>query len=179
MENRTMPKKRLPYREGDWFGVPLERHGFAVGRISRFDGRGAVLGYFFGPSRVRLPDIEELRSVAPKQAFWVQRFGDLHLLEGKWPIIRSIEWNRTEWPVPVFGRVDATGEMAWRVSYSDELVEVSEAPCRVVDAKFMPRDSLAGAGAIETIVSAVLEGKPSDNLQLRLAGCRSFLDKLK
>lgn len=174
-----MGNKKLPYREGDWFGVPLESDGFALGRIARHDRSGVVLGYFFGPRRVRLPDLDELRTVNAKRAFWVQQFGDLHLLEGKWPIIPSAEWARSEWPVPVFGRVDATGEMAWRVSYSDELAELDETPCPVADAKLLPRNSLAGAAAIETIMSAVLQGELTDNLKVRLAACREFLDKLK
>jgi hypothetical protein len=46
--------------EGLWFGVPLRDEGFATGCIARENAREWIcFGYFFGPRRLELPNIEE------------------------------------------------------------------------------------------------------------------------
>lgn len=48
--------KRLPYREGTWFALPLRKGGYAVGVVARMAPRGRIiLAYFFGPKRNQIP----------------------------------------------------------------------------------------------------------------------------
>ena len=92
------------YVEGDWFAVPLQDEGYGVGVIARMQPRrtGVLLGYFFGPKRDRVPEIEELRQLQAGDAVMVRLFGHLDIRRELWPIIgRSPGWTRAEWPVPV------------------------------------------------------------------------------
>ena len=95
------------YSEGDWFAVPLERGGWAVGVIARSQPRygGVLLGYFFGPRRGSVPDLAELGGLSAGDALLVRRFGHLGIRGGEWPVIgRSAGWARSRWPVPLFLR---------------------------------------------------------------------------
>jgi hypothetical protein len=53
--------KKLTYREGDLFVLPLQDLGYAVGLVARSGPRGRVLfGYFFGPRYPEMPKLSEL-----------------------------------------------------------------------------------------------------------------------
>lgn len=145
-------KKKIDYKEGDWFAVPL-KNGYAVGNIARMSKKGKVLfGYFFGPIRKEIPSLQEIKDLKADHALEKYRFGDLYLYNGDWPIIGSPEkWKRDEWPIPGFYRKDFLQENHYRrVVYSDtdpnhEILEES-VPFKMV--KDLPKDSLMGADAV-------------------------------
>ncbi|MGH9822314.1 MAG: Imm26 family immunity protein [Blastocatellia bacterium] len=62
MKHKTCKRKRkLPYVEGDWFAVPLDDQGYALGMIARARPRGRMLfGYFIGPRRREAPALAEV-----------------------------------------------------------------------------------------------------------------------
>src|SRR5487761_1007991 len=117
---------KLPYKEGTWFAVPLEKGGFGVGCVARHSPKGVtVLGYFFGPKRDDIPTYDEVCSLQPDRSVLVRIVGDLGLIDGTWPIISdSTAWNRHNWPVPAFSRQDELTKTAWLVRYSDDDPEV-------------------------------------------------------
>jgi hypothetical protein len=72
--------KKLPYREGTWFAIPLETGGFGVGVVARATKRGKViLAYFFGPHRSEVPSLDEVERLSPEDAVAVAHVGDLGL----------------------------------------------------------------------------------------------------
>lgn len=155
--------KELPYKEGDWFAVPLEAGGFAVGHIARMTRKGAMLGYFFGPRRNSIPSKKELTDYSSRDAVAIYRFGDLHLLEKKWPIIdHTQQLDRKDWPMPVFVRTEPSvlGYPAryWQVIHSedDPIEVVSEKQISYEEARNLPPDSLYGAGAVESALDRLL-----------------------
>ena len=153
--------KKLPYKEGTWFGVPLEEGGYAVGRVARHSPKGMIiLAYFFGPKRDRLPSVEEVEELSPSNAAEVCRVGDLGLINGDWPIIGdSPNWARDKWPIPSFTRRDDFTKTAWRVSYSDDDPNVVLSDDRIPFHPDVPTtDGLFGAQAAEIVLSRVLNG---------------------
>lgn len=155
-----MPNRKLTYGEGDWFGVPLREGGFALGVVARMDGRGAVVGYFFGPPVEELPDVHDLDRRRPRDALTIRQFGDLRLLKGQWPVIgKSRGWSRDLWPLPAFGRVDELGGRAWRVEYSDDDLNrpASETPIPLDEAEALPRNGILGAAAVEMVLASLLK----------------------
>lgn len=148
---------KLPYREGDWFAVPLGGGDHATGVIARLHRRGRLLiGYFFGPRLQRLPTPEELDRHHPESAVLVARFGDLYLIEGKWPNLGRTEgWKRERWPMPTFCRFVEVDGTAWRVHYSDddELAVQREDRISIEACRKLPEDSAFGAGAIEATLN--------------------------
>src|SRR5229473_6828898 len=135
-------KKKLPYPEGTWFAVPLQGGGFAIGLLARLDGRGSAFGYFFGPKRNCIPDIRDIDTLTYKDAIVVALFGDLGLLNGEWPVIgKPSQWDRNEWPLPPFVRVDEMENKAWMACYSDKLELLSDEPCDPALAKTFPEDA--------------------------------------
>ncbi len=147
-----MGKKKLPYKEGDWFGVPLADGGYAVGLIARSRRGGkALFGYFFGPRRSQLPSLTDIRDLTPADAILIGKFGDLGLYTGEWPIIGHSEpWERKAWPMPPLIRVDEFSGKTWKVEYSedDPSLMVQETPCDAKEAHRFPRDRAMGSGAV-------------------------------
>jgi Immunity protein 26 len=151
----------LVYREGDYFGIPLREGGYATGLVARSPAGGRVLlGYFFGPRLSRPADMDGTRRYRPSDAVLVARFGDLSLQSGEWPIIgHSDPWDRNEWPLPEFVRVDSvSSDRAWKVRYSedDPASVVHEEPCNPSQADALPADGLLGAGAVEIKLTEAL-----------------------
>jgi len=143
---------KLPYKEGDWFAVPLTGGGYGSGLIARSPKRGKVLlGYFFGPRRSELPDIADLLRLTPEQAVLVEQFGDLSLIRKEWPILGSTpDWDRRRWPMPVFGSVEELTGVGWRIEYPDEdpSARPRRTPVSPEEARRLPEDRLLGAGAV-------------------------------
>ena len=118
--------RKLPYQEGAWFAIPLEQGGYATGVVARCTGDGTTLGYFFGPKRDKVPTIDEMTHLAHKDALKVMQFGDLGLIDGSWPVIgRLPDWDRAQWPIPIFYHDDSLVDVSWKVEYNDSLEEIS------------------------------------------------------
>jgi len=140
--------------------VPLRSGGYAVGVVARMAPRGRVLtGYFFGPRRTEFPSIDDLRGLRRDVAVLVQRFGDLNLVEGNWPILGySVGWNREEWPIPAFGRFVEIDGKAWRVEYKNDDPNSVPRETRISAEEYrqLPNNALLGAGAVEIRLTQLL-----------------------
>lgn len=151
---------KLPYKEGTWFAVPLRQGGFAIGLIARTTPRGKViLGYFFGPRRESVPTVSEISGLFPDDAIRILRFGDLALIEGKWPVIdHCVPWDRSNWPMPPFVRIDDISGKLWKVYYSDTDPNraLKEEPISG-EGVFGERDAVLGSGAVELVLTEILE----------------------
>lgn len=152
----------LPYSEGDWFTVPLRQGGVALGLVSRADGHGGVIGYFFGPKRWHPVRLDDAIGLSTRDALRVMQFGDLGLLgrmPETWPILgRLSDWDRDRWPLPDFCRRDISGK-AYRVVYSDENLAGPQSEVEISDEECdkLPRDALSGAGAVERVLTHLLD----------------------
>jgi hypothetical protein len=88
---------KRPYREGDWFAVPLGDGRCVAGIVTR-GTRKAIFGSFFGPARNAIPAIEGLGNLRPENALWSGRFSDRAIVEERWPVIgRRAGFVRAEW----------------------------------------------------------------------------------
>lgn len=150
------------YAEGDVFAVPLRDDGWALGVLARRKDATAV-GYFFAPRMVAVSG--QVPRLMPDDLFVVKRFADLGLLEGDWPILgRLPDWDRWVWPIPDFGRVEPVTGRAWRVRYPDDdpSGRPSEEPISAEECERLPRDGLAGAGAVEKWLTALFGAVSED-----------------
>ena len=158
-----MPRRRLPYREGDWFAVPLRDGGYSPGRVVRMAPAGRVLlGYFFGPRRAAVPGLEDVVALRWSDAVLVQRFGDLGLVEGRWPILGLRgPWERDAWPMPDFGRREPILGLAWRDRYSPDDPADCLQETRITQEEYerLPAGALLGAGAAEVILTQLLSAE--------------------
>jgi hypothetical protein len=144
-----MKKRRLPYKEGDWFAVPLNGGGYALGRIARIGSRGGVLlGYFFRPRHGHLPTSGSTFNLKPQDAILVSHFTDSGLIDTSWPIIsRDSSYNRADWSSTEFGHIDIVDpNKAYRRIYDDNdpFTMIKEEPVSVAEATLLPREGLAG-----------------------------------
>jgi len=156
---RLKKPKKLPYEEGTWFAVPLRDGGYGVGIVARIAGRGVTLGYFFGPRRSVVPNLSEVETLTPDMAILVEIFGDLGLIEGRWPIIgRNASWDRRLWPIPGFGRIEEHTGRAFRMELSeDDLFSiVREIAVPRDEAERLPKHGLSGAGSVESVLARLL-----------------------
>jgi hypothetical protein len=148
--------KKLTYKEGDVFAVPLRDGGFSLGIVARSPRHGKVLlGYFFPGKLPAVPKPPDLPVLLPENAMKVVRFGDLSLMTGEWPIIGSLQnWDRDDWPMPKFIRQDPLTKRARLVSYADDdpNKEIAEELCHF-EATGYEADSLLGAGFVELLLT--------------------------
>jgi hypothetical protein len=148
------------YHEGDWFAVPLDQGGYALGIIARTNPLGVLLGYFFGPRRAQLPTLDDVAALRADDAVWITRFADRGLRgrsrSGRlWPVLgRSADWDRSAWPMPVFGRLDAQTGFAYRIFYLDN--DPGSRPTRrrapsyhISLVEGLPRDGMASPDQVE------------------------------
>jgi hypothetical protein len=153
------PRLKMNYREGDWFAVPLEEGGYAVGLVARLRPKAAPFGYFFGPRRPSVPTLDELTQLSPDDTILRCNFGDLGLLKTWWPVIgRHEPWNPALWPLPSFGRENVLHEgYAWLVDYSEETLQpVLKRSVSAAEIEGLPHDGLSGYGYVEGQLSDLL-----------------------
>jgi hypothetical protein len=152
---------KLNYTEGTWFAVPLDTGGFGVGVVARATKKGPViLVYLFGPKRDAVPSLSEVAGLDPSAAIKVIRIGDLSLIDGTWPILgRSPQWQRENWPMPMFTRSPPFLNHAYNIRYSDvdPACEVSETKVPLGTSTY-ERASTYGAGAVEIEMRRLLGG---------------------
>jgi hypothetical protein len=155
-----MGRRKLPYKEGDWFAVPLDDGGYALGLAARVSRGGIVLGYFFSPRYENVPSAADSFGLTPSNAIDVCMFGDLGLLHGKWPVIcQSPQWRRDAWPLPEFGRFELMDHtVAYRTAYDENDLSQFTSETRVSpeEAHCLPDDCLHGYLALESHLNALL-----------------------
>src|SRR6266478_6227103 len=154
-------RKKLPYRLGIWFAVPLSSSTYGIGIITRLSRNGLIgFGYFFGPKRESVPKLEDLKRLKAHEAICCAQFGALGLIKKRWPIIGEAgDWRCEEWPLPPLIRVDDEDDpktRAWKVLYSDNLEILQDEPCDPALAKKYPPETLYGAGALENELNELL-----------------------
>ena len=161
-----MARQKLSYKEGDWFAVPLGPNEYALGVVARMNGRGGILGYFFGPKFEVVPPLETTEGLTVKGAIFVSKFGDLGFLEGTWKVIgRHGVWRREEWPIPAFVRTDVISGKHRKVVYPEDdfSTETQLIPIDPVAAEKLPEDGTFGAGAVELRLTKLLSIEKSLN----------------
>lgn len=150
---------KLKYGPGVLFAVPLNVGGYGLGLIARANQQGVLLGYFFGPITTQPPEVSQVEQLSGQDAVLVGRFGDLHLKQGKWPIIGPIpDWSQELWPMPEFVRTEPITGRSFRLRYDDAdpnllLEEVRVSPTEIVGG--LP-DRLIGAGSVENKLTRLL-----------------------
>lgn len=151
---------QLPYSEGSVFLVPLRTEGYARGVVARSTSRGRVLfGYFFGPAFPSVTNAS-LENLFPDKAILITHFGDLGLINGKWPVIGVIStWNRSMWRMPDFVRRDDLSQNAWRIHYSDDDPSHIEWETPTDYAVDLPPDVLSGYGSVEIKLTRLLDAE--------------------
>jgi len=150
------------YEEGDWFAVPLRNGGYALGVVARLDGNGGIIGYFFGPKYYAPPSLDEVTDKTASNAILVSNFGDLGLRRGKWKRIgKDPRWDRNQWPIPPFVRTDAVSGVHRKAIYTEDNLNTERAllPCSLVEAATLPRDGIAGYGAVEIKLTKLLSNQ--------------------
>jgi hypothetical protein len=153
---------KLPYGEGSWFALALRNGGFAAGLVARATKRGRViLCYFFGPFEAA-PTLADVAKLKAGEAAYVALVGDLYLIDGKWPVLGSLsEWQRADWPIPLFVRREPFTERIWLVHRADDnpnkrvREELLDSP--PLDA--LREDRIHGSGAVETVLTKLLSGR--------------------
>lgn len=147
-----MAGSRRPYREGDWFAVPLGDGRYVLGRIARHY-RGIVFGYFFLPPYDRVPTLAEAGGRSAADASTQMLFSHLDLRDGVWPVVgQAGGWDPAAWPLVEFERrleVPGRGDVLYAVRYDEHDLsrEVSSERIDPAEAGKRPEDALSGAGA--------------------------------
>jgi hypothetical protein len=160
-------KYRVEYGEGQWFAVPLDDGSYALGIIVRgsYSTKGG-LGYFFGPRYPVVPSGRETEGKAPSDAILKAWFGDLGIIEGRWHLVKTTrEFDRAQWPVPNFGRIDLINLQVGRVvEYDQDVNGLLDLPIResvrpAEEVADLPEDGVWGARAVELALNRLLSSE--------------------
>lgn len=159
-----MNKYHIKYNEGQWFAIPLRSSGYGLGIIVRgsYKTKGG-LGYFFGPKYENLPGEETTWQKHPAEAALIARFGDLGIINGRWPLINSSRpFSREDWPVPRFGIAASLMPNKGIIREYDlndfrHQKLIREIAVDIKDIVGLPEDVEMGGGAIEIRLTKLLE----------------------
>ncbi len=153
-----MARRKKHYKEGDWFAVPLDGGGYALGLIARMKGSG-IFGYFFDHRYSTVPTLADAARLGPCDAIQRLIFGDLDLLEGLWPVLGSLPgWDRRQWPMPSFVHKDViSGRLYIRTYDENSLDFLSERRAQEGETVGLPEDGSFGAGAIISRMSRLAQ----------------------
>lgn len=153
-----MPTRKLRYKEGDWFAIPLDGGGYAIGLIARMKHAG-ILGYFFGPRHRELPTINDAAKLGPSDAIERMIFGDLDLLNREWPVLGALpSWNRLRWPMPSFVHRDVVSGRFYVRTYDENTLRfLAERQATPEEAVTLPEDGDSGARAVVIKISNLIQ----------------------
>ncbi|MGH2377209.1 MAG: immunity 26/phosphotriesterase HocA family protein [Candidatus Limnocylindria bacterium] len=147
--------------EGDAYAVPLPGGGYATVVVARVAPKsGVTLGYFFGPRAPTVPDVGSLEGLRPHMATLTSKFGDLGIVQGTWPRIGRVpDWDRRQWPMPLFKRREPIGGRLWRVEYDADNPNSTprESPIGEAEAAALPEDGLHGDVAVVRVLDLRME----------------------
>ncbi|QTD54223.1 Imm26 family immunity protein [Sulfidibacter corallicola] len=154
-----MPRRKLPYKEGDFFALPLRTSGFGVGIATRINGKGGIIGYFLPEKYPEVPSLDEVQEKQSGDTFFIGHFGDLGFFDGGWKVIGSSpSWDRKKWPLPSFVRTDLISGKHYRISYLEKDLD-TEIECVLIgdeEASLLPEDGVFGYGALEIRLTKLL-----------------------
>jgi len=163
---KQMRERIIRYDEGQWFAVTLRGGGYALGIIvrGRYRTKGG-LGYFFGPVHSEIPYDVDTERLLPSDAIYIGWFGDLHIIEGKWPLLGGVSpsFERTKWPIPTFAQTNPLypEELGVLVEYDQEDPGDQTTARRTLRRNDtlvgLPRNVFSGAGAIEIRLAKLLK----------------------
>ena len=156
-----MKRVSVPYREGDWFAVPLRSGGYGIGSTARRDRDGGKPSWVTSSAHSISSNLmtSDLVGRTADNAILTCICSDLGLLQKEWPIIdHSSTGKRDDWPMPIFGGISPDKKRAWRSEYSEEDlgVELRSAWTTAEDARRLPEDGLWGYGAVEVRLTKLL-----------------------
>ncbi len=97
------------YGEGDWFAVPLRNGGYALGVVARRDGRGGIIGYFFGQKYSAPPSLDEVTSKTATDAILVSILRATSTSKG--PFCRAVQQRPQRSP-----KMELQDTAPWRLS---------------------------------------------------------------
>lgn len=154
-----MARKKLNYREGDWFAVPLEKGGYVLGLAARIDKKGGVLGYFFRPKYAAIPGPGDIGKRHYEDAILIENTGDVGLLEGSWPIVKAAEnWDRALWPMPIFRQIDEDRNRVYKVIRDENtLAEVERVRSTPEEVEGYPLNGSTGHWGTEIMLNDILK----------------------
>lgn len=154
-----MARRKVRYRAGDWFAVPLRDTTWAAGRIARVSGP-ILLGYFFGPRRETQPTLPDIEDLPAADAAYITQCGDLGLFAGEWPLLGGHEqFDPASWPVPPFRHVGALDGRPEIRRYGDDLAFLGSSRASPEEAKALPEEGTAGQGFVEIRLTQLLGGQ--------------------
>jgi Immunity protein 26 len=163
--------KNFKVPEGTVVAIPVKPQGWVLGvyaRVKKGRGLGVPFGYFFGDVCNAIPDASIIPTLRPSHAILQTCFGDIGLIEGRWPIIGKIEpWTRDDWPMPYMMISGAELGMPCdqRVLFdeNDPSREIQR-ECAEPGTLNLPSASTPGSLALENILSMILGGeRPARN----------------
>ena len=148
--------RRLRYRAGSVFCIPLPGGGCARGVVSATGSRGLVIGHFFRPRLPACLDAVETWPLVPAAAIKVMRFGDRALLSGEWRVIGEVKpWKPEDWMTTRFVRREPITGRVLRVVYDEKQRFVREEPMRAID-ESLPSNSQFGPTGVAIEVDEAL-----------------------
>jgi hypothetical protein len=152
-----MARRKQHYREGDWFAVPLEESGYALGLIARMKKSG-IFGYFFSRRYAEVPTLVDAARLRSADAIERLIFGDLDLLNRAWPVLGALPaWDRQQWPMPSFVHRDVVSGCPYiRTRDQESLNLLSERRAREEETVGLPEDGSFGAGAVVIRISHLI-----------------------
>ena len=147
---------KIKAKEGNIFAVPLIEAGYGIGLVARIE-KTIMLGYFFKRSLSTVSDELNVSDIKNWDIVLIARFSYLGIQNGNWPLIGTIsEYNRNEWPIPIFRMQEPLSEKYFAVVYNEDLLKEERYLISEEEAEKLFGYGLYGYIALEKKLSAIL-----------------------
>lgn len=149
-----MGKRKLPYGLGSIVAV-VSGDGVELARcrVEAMDGKGIVIGRFFTPG----DELNNSELQSKNNFLWL--FGDLNIINGKWPVVGSSPLSQNSNPTffQFLGGSNLGGH--WVSTYDVNLKRIGEKRVESETLPLLPKDSVRGAAFVEARLLQIADGR--------------------
>lgn len=155
--------RKVNYKEGDCFSVPIVSGGYARGVVCRSGHGGLLYGLFFPPICGTLSELSVDEQLVPDYAIYRCICGDRAFRKNEWKVIGGVSnWSRAEWTLPRFLKWDEDDKKGWLAEYDEETLNIKAIiPITELteDMHDYPKDSVLGYKLVEKRLSQLLSNE--------------------
>jgi hypothetical protein len=156
-----MKTKKIKFKEGQVFAVPLRQGGYVLGILVR-EYIKITLGYFFNKIYPTIPDKVDKSEISIDKIALIALFSSMGIEDGYWPLVETnLLFKKGDWPIPLMKMQDPLTEKYYSVLFDETLINDERKLISEEIAQKLFDHSLHGYVSLEKKVSTIMANSNS------------------